>query len=126
MECGVVIVAGFGLRAEATLASVQMALDACTPLMPEAFAIVEDKAPHPALAAFTAATGHVFRAVPLTEIRKQAPQTLSPHQPSRYGTGSVAEAAALAIAGAKAQLLVRKTVSGDGLVTIAIAEGNGT
>jgi cobalt-precorrin 5A hydrolase len=126
MERGPVIVAGFGLRAEATLASVQMALEACTPLRPDVFACVEDKATHPALAAFAAATGHLIRPVPLTEIRSQAPQTLSPHQPSRYGTGSVAEAAALAIAGAEARLLVRKTVSGDGLVTIAIAEGNGT
>lgn len=119
------IVAGFGIRAEATLASLQMGLGACGNPAVERLAVVEDKAHHPALAALAAATGLALCPVPLAEINRQSAQTLSPHQPSRYGTGSVAEAAALAIAGPEARLLVRKTVSADGLVTIAIAEGNG-
>jgi cobalt-precorrin 5A hydrolase len=125
MERGLVIVAGFGIRAEATLASLHKALEACGNPALDALAVVEDKAHHPALAALAAQTGLGLCPVPLTEINRQGAQTLSPHQPSRYGPGSVAEAAALAIAGPKARLLVRKTVSTDGLVTIAIAEGTG-
>ena len=41
----------------------------------------------------------------------------------RFGTGSVAEAAALAAAGPGAQLLGPRVVSGDGLATAAIAIG---
>jgi cobalt-precorrin 5A hydrolase len=40
----------------------------------------------------------------------------------RFGTGSVAEASALAAAGPGARLLGPRVISGDGLATAAIAE----
>lgn len=42
-----------------------------------------------------------------------------------YGTGSVAEAAALAAAGPGARLVVARVTSPDGLAVAAIAEGQG-
>jgi cobalt-precorrin 5A hydrolase len=42
-----------------------------------------------------------------------------------YGTGSVAESAALAAAGLKAVLVVTRVTSPDGLAVVAIAEGQG-
>jgi cobalt-precorrin 5A hydrolase len=41
----------------------------------------------------------------------------------RYGTGSLAEAAALAAVGENAHLLDRRVTSTDGMATAAIAEG---
>jgi len=44
---------------------------------------------------------------------------------ARFGTGSVAEAAALAAAGRHARLISTRTVSQDRTATAAIAEGEG-
>jgi cobalt-precorrin 5A hydrolase len=49
--------------------------------------------------------------------------TQSPRVKARFGTGSLAEAAALAAAGPGAQLLARRSQSADGAATAAIAEG---
>jgi cobalt-precorrin 5A hydrolase len=43
----------------------------------------------------------------------------------RFGTGSVAEAAALAAAGPRARLIATRVVSQDRTATAAIAEGDG-
>ena len=43
----------------------------------------------------------------------------------KFGTGSVAEAAALAAAGPRARLITTRTVSQDRTATAAIAEGDG-
>ena len=42
-----------------------------------------------------------------------------------YGTGSVAEAAALAAAGVGAEIVVGRITSPDGMVVVAIAQGPG-
>jgi cobalt-precorrin 5A hydrolase len=43
----------------------------------------------------------------------------------KFGTGSVAEAAALAAAGPRARLIATRVVSQDRTATAAIAEGDG-
>jgi cobalt-precorrin 5A hydrolase len=43
----------------------------------------------------------------------------------KFGTGSVAEAAALVAAGPRARLIATRTVSQDRTATAAIAEGDG-
>lgn len=43
----------------------------------------------------------------------------------KFGTGSVAEAAAVAAAGRRARLIAARTVSQDRMATAAIAEGDG-
>ena len=48
--------------------------------------------------------------------------THSPRVQALYGTGSVAEAAALAAAGPGARLLAPRAQSADGMATAAIAE----
>lgn len=50
--------------------------------------------------------------------------TRSPASLAAYGTGSVAEAVALAAAGQSARLLVRRIVSPDRQATCAIAQGS--
>lgn len=118
------IVAGIGLRGSATLASLQSAYDLAG-WRAGALAVVADKADLPALQAFAAATGLPLHPVPLSDLAGQSVQTLSPHQPARYGTGSVAEAAALAVAGRQARLVQARVASADGRATVAIAEGLG-
>ena len=44
---------------------------------------------------------------------------------AKFATGSIAEAAALAAAGARARLVSKRTVSQDRTATAAIAEGDG-
>lgn len=115
-------VAGFGIRASASLSSVQGAFDLAGHDV-HSCAIVEDKADHPALCRFAHQRGLLLRPIPLADIPGQPAQTLSPRQPARYGTRSVAEAAALAAAGPGAWLIVTRITSPDGKATVAIAEG---
>jgi cobalt-precorrin 5A hydrolase len=117
------IVAGFGLRASATEASLRSALVFAGDARLSAIAAPADKAAHPALAALAKAMSLPLRAVADEELRAQTTQTASPRQPARYGKGSVAEAAALAACGPGARLLVARRVGPDGLVTVALAEG---
>lgn len=118
------IVAGFGIRASATETSLREVL-ALTGADVQLLAVVEDKAESAALRRFAQQTGLPLRAIPVAEILTQAAQTLSPHQPTRYGTKSVAEAAALAAAGPGAALILPRITSPDGKATVAIAEGKG-
>jgi cobalt-precorrin 5A hydrolase len=54
-----------------------------------------------------------------------ATPTQSERIKERVGTGSVAEAAALAAAGRRARLISTRAVSQDRMATAAIAEGDG-
>lgn len=112
------IVAGIGLRGAATAADLAAAL-ALAALRPEALATPEDKAAHPAFAK----QDLPLYAIPLAVLAAQDTTTRSPRQPARYGTGSVAEAAALAAAGPGATLIQPRTVAPGGRVTLALAEG---
>ncbi|WP_417628724.1 cobalamin biosynthesis protein [Pararhodobacter aggregans] len=111
------IVAGFGFSSRATLASLQGAL-AATGGRAEALATLADKAP--ALAPLAAALN-----LPLIAVEGALPRTLTQSGASRAarGTGSVAEACALAAAGPGAYLLGPRAISPDRLATCALAEG---
>ena len=56
------------------------------------------------------------------DIACVATPTASPRIAARFGTGSVAEAVALAAAGPGGRILAPRVVSADGLATAAIAE----
>ncbi len=115
------IVAGFGFRSAVTLTALQDALDRAggargvTHLATLA-AKVEG------LTDLGAALGLPVVAVAAETLAGQAVATRSDLVEALHGTGSVAEAAALAAAGPGARLRGPRAVSADGTATAAIAE----
>ncbi|MEM1431099.1 MAG: cobalamin biosynthesis protein, partial [Pseudomonadota bacterium] len=94
------IVAGFGFRRAATAGSLADALRAAqlaAGATAGALATVDRKAS--ALAPMASRAGMGLIAVPEAELRRQVTATQSGASRGSYGTGSVAEAAALAAAG---------------------------
>lgn len=116
-------VAGFGLRGAATVAELAQLLGT---VRVDALAAPADKADHPALTAFAARLALRLIPVPPERLAEQPAPTLSSRQPPRYGTGSVAEASALAAAGPGARLILPRQVGAAGTATMAIAEGQAT
>ena len=117
------IVAGIGLRAGATEAAIAEAL-AMAGDRPGLLACLEAKKT-PALT--TCAVGLSLPLVTLEEAEIAGEQTLtcSPRIKSRFATGSVAEALALAAArkgGFKARLIAARVQSPCGMATAALAE----
>jgi cobalt-precorrin 5A hydrolase len=116
------IVAGFGFRSGVTLAALQDALaraggaDGVTHL-----ATLEAKAD--GLAPLGRALGLPVVGVADVALQDQVTLTRSGRVLALKGTGSVAEAAALAAAGPGARLRGPRAVSADGTATAAIAEG---
>jgi cobalt-precorrin 5A hydrolase len=108
------IVAGLGFRKDASVNSLRDAL-ACTGAQPQALATAADKAEAPAFRALAAEMGLPLFAISLADLKSQPTQDL-------YGTGSLAEAAALAAAGPNARLLGPRVISKDGKATAALAE----
>ena len=113
------IVAGFGLRASATEPALRATLGAARP---SALAAPADKATHPALIALAQSLNLPLLPIPLDQITAQTALTPSPNQPARYGSRSVAEAAALAACGPGARLIQARQIGPGGLATIALAE----
>ncbi len=113
------IVAGFGFRGAATEASLLAALGEARP---QALAAPEDKAAAPCLAALSRRLRLPVIPVPPGALLAVTTLTHSPRVQEKRGTGSVAEAAALAAAGPKARLLGPRTVSPDRMATCALAE----
>lgn len=113
MECHSVIVAGFGFSSRATVESLRGALVA-TGQEPDAVATLADKV------ALLAGLG-----LPVIVVTGPLPDTPTQSTASiaARGTGSVAEACALAGAGPGAYLLTTRKTSPDGLATCAIAKG---
>jgi cobalt-precorrin 5A hydrolase len=116
------IAAGFGFRTSATVASFRAAL-AATGQHPDVIATAEDKADAPALRDFAAMVGLAIMPIPLADLTPQNAITKAPNQPVRYGSLSLAEAAALAAVGPGGRLIVTRQIASDGRATIAIAEG---
>ena len=110
-------VAGFGFRHNASLASFQAALA----LTGGADALTTVDTKLPGLTALAQATG-----LPLIPVTHAAialhKRPGSNRVKTLYGTGSVAESAALAAAGPGASLTQPRRASPDGQVVIAIAE----
>lgn len=119
-------VAGIGFRSTATAADLQAALTLAGEHV-DALASVAGKAEAPAMQEFARAAGLPVIALQEQDIAGEQTLTCSPRIKARFGTGSLAEAAALAgarhgVPGARARLLAPRVVTADGLATAAIAE----
>ncbi|MFN7222622.1 MAG: cobalamin biosynthesis protein [Paracoccaceae bacterium] len=118
-------IAGIGFRTGAPLASLRDALAQVEALggIADALATPQSKADDPPLRALAAERGLRVFAVRVAGI-------LTPTQSARvlalHGTGSVAEAAALAAAGPVAKITVARVVASDAMATCAMAECEGT
>jgi cobalt-precorrin 5A hydrolase len=89
---------------------------------PQALATVADKAEAPVIRTLADELGLPLYAIALADLQAQSTQTHSPRVAALYGTGSLAEAAALACAGPNARLLGPRVTSKDGKATAALAE----
>ncbi|MDT1060645.1 cobalamin biosynthesis protein [Paracoccus sp. CPCC 101403] len=112
-------IAGLGFRNGATLASLREALARAG--RADALATCASKAHAPALQALARHLDLPLMAVPVAGV---ATPTRSSRVEAMHGTGSVAEAAALAALGADARIVVPRVTSRDGMATAAIAEGD--
>ncbi|MEM8572323.1 MAG: cobalamin biosynthesis protein [Pseudomonadota bacterium] len=120
------IVAGFGFRSGASPQSLADALsraageDAGEGTV-DCLATVEEKASGEPFGSFARALGLRIHAVGAHALEDQVTTTQSTAALAARGTGSVAEASALAAAGPGARLLAPRAVSADGMATCALA-----
>ena len=110
-------IAGIGLRASATAADLDAALALAGPV--EALATASIRA-----AALEALARGRWRVLAV-DVANVATHTQSWRIKGRFGTGSVAEAAALKAAGPGARLVLVRQVVPEGRATVAVAEGEG-
>lgn len=124
MECDPVRVAGLGFRSGATVEALRAVLEAVEGQggRVDALATLPAKACALPLRALAAERGLPVHAVAVHGV---ATPTQSARIMALHGTGSVAEAAALACAGEGARLVVERVASPDGMVTCAVAQGEG-
>ena len=115
------IVAGLGFRKGVTLESLKAALALVG--RADALATAEGKETEPGLQALSADTGMQIITVSRDLLVAQQVAGTGPSR-ALYGTGSVAEASALAAAGPGARLLVARTKGPDGRTVVALAEGS--
>ena len=121
------IVAGFGFRSSATVQSLMDAIARATgERVVESIATADDKAKSAVFKAVSEQLSVPVLAISAETLVAQVTSTQSEASRTVRGTGSVAEAAALAGAGPDARLLVLRIKSADGLATCALAEGGGT
>jgi cobalt-precorrin 5A hydrolase len=126
MEYGPMKVAGLGFKRDVTLASLREALLAAGGAEGlAAMATISDKADTDALKQLASECGVPIRAVPAAALAGIDTLTQSKLVAEKFGTGSVAEAAALAVAGPGARLIGTRVVSQDRTATAAIAQGDG-
>ena len=119
-------VAGLGFKRDVSLASLREALAAAGgPAGLAAVATVSDRADTVALKQLARECNVPIKAVPAAALAGIATPTQSDLIQAKFGTGSVAEAAALAAAGRHARLISTRVVSRDRTATAAIAEGDG-
>ncbi|WP_050526610.1 cobalamin biosynthesis protein [Pseudorhodobacter aquimaris] len=116
------IVAGFGFRTGVSAASLYEALMlAMGGHRPDCLATAADKAQSAAFQQLVTETGLPFRAIPARDLAAINTPTQSAAAQTSHGTGSVAEAAALAAAGPQARLLAPRIISTDRQATCALA-----
>ncbi|SFH70881.1 cobalamin biosynthesis protein [Bradyrhizobium sp. Gha] len=119
-------VAGLGFRQGVTLGSLREALMAAGGHEGlTAVATVSEKADAEALRLLALECGVPIKAVPADILARIDTPTQSELVAEKFGTGSVAEAAALAAAGPGARLIGTRAISQDRTATAAIAEGDG-
>jgi cobalt-precorrin 5A hydrolase len=119
-------IAGIGFREAAGIDSLRSALTSAggtDGVM--ALATAAEKAEARALVALATELHLPIRAIAPDALAAVETLTRSERVAARFGTGSLAEAAALAAAGPTARLLGPRAVSADGMATAAIAEGDG-
>ncbi len=123
------VVAGLGFRQQTSCQALRQVLEHALgaaaqgqrqPMALQALATAADKCGHPAFTRLAAQLALPVQAVPLAQLGAQTART-SPHVPARYGSQSLAEAAALAAAGVGAVLAIERRISADGSATAAIA-----
>ena len=115
-------VAGIGYRAGATPASLAAALDAAGGAAGvEALASIAGKAEGAPLRELAAQLGLPVIAISDDNLAAQVTLTQSDRIRRMHGTGSVAEAAALAACGPGARLAAPRSISPDRMATAAIA-----
>ncbi|WP_170764085.1 cobalamin biosynthesis protein [Ruegeria lacuscaerulensis] len=121
------IVAGLGFSSTATAGSLRAAFERASVGQDiDALATVADKEGHAALAEFAYATALPLHFVAPADLAGQRTLTCSNRSRATYGTGSVAEASALAAAGQGARLTSPRHISDDRLATCAVAIGGQT
>lgn len=116
---------GIGFRAAADLSSLQNALANALAVDAGAFdAIVTEraKAREAVFRELSEALNVPGLGVAQADLEQMITPTQSRRIQDRFGTGSLAEAAALVAAGPGAQLVVERVISGDGMATAAIAQ----
>ena len=119
-------VAGLGFNSEAKVESLRDALAAAGGAGGlDALATASDKADAAALVSLAHELGLTVKAVPAEILGRIETVTHSVRVAAMRGTGSLAEAAALAAAGRRARLISTRVVSRDRTATAAIAEGEG-
>lgn len=114
-------VAGLGFRAAATADDLAEALALAGGAV-DMLATDRRKAGAPVLAELAARTGLTVRAV---DVSGTETPTASARVRQAFGTGSVAEAAALRAAGRNGRLVLGRVVAPNGMATVAVAEGDG-
>ncbi|TVR09203.1 MAG: precorrin methylase [Salinarimonadaceae bacterium] len=120
------IAAGFGFRKGASVTSLMDALSAAAGGRPvSVLATAADKAQTGVFRSLAAEARLPVRGVDAGSLAAQRTRTHSQASLEARDVGSLAEAAALAAAGEGARLLAPRTISGDGMATCALAEGNG-
>lgn len=125
------IVAGLGFSSAATADSLRKAFEVATANHDvTVLATVADKEGHSALTSFAEEVSLPLHFVAAADLAVQRTLTCSTRSRATYGTGSVAEASALAAAGelfgSGARLLSPRQISDDRLATCAIAIGGQT
>lgn len=115
-------VAGLGLRTGASREALRAALAAAGAEGCTALATAEAKAGAVVLRDLARDLGLPVLAIPPAALAAQDTLTQSPRVQARFGTGSLAEAAALAGAGPGARLSGPRAQSPDGMATAAVAE----
>lgn len=123
-------VAGLGFRAAADLASLQdalrLALRQIDTLQIDALVTEASKSRESVFQDLARIMKVPGLGITQTDLAQMITPTQSQRIQDHFGTGSLAEAAALAAAGPNARLVVERVVSGDGRATAAIAESKRT
>ena len=117
------IVAGFGFRAGATLASLQDALASAQHGQVQVTRLATPRDKTPLVERLAEAMDLLLVAIDSDALRAAQTATKSAFSLKIRQTGSVAEACALAAAGPGARLLTPRYISQDRMATCAIAEG---
>ena len=119
-----IVIAGFGFRASAVLESLTSALEkAADGLAVTGFAAPADKINHPALTALARHCDLPLYAIDTETIKAINTATQSAIVLEKRQTGSVAEAAALALFNSTAKLICIRQISADGRAVCALAMG---